>query len=244
MAEGGGPALDQAGLTAAQGQYQVLLNLSNGTYRLRNRATGNCLSGARLSKSPGLALTDEPYSALPHQDWILAPLGGGAFQFVNVWSGLAIDTQDGSTAPATPLVQNTATGSTTQRWQIVYSENYPKKGVGGTPFNGPTRARWTYNWGRTLSTTIPADSIFLPMQWGNYNWDIGTNQGPIWQEYPRWRNRSDGVHLLGFNEPDVSSQANIPVNTAVSLWPRLQEMDLPLVSPAPASLSNGWLGTF
>ncbi len=28
---------------------------------------------------------------------------------------------------------------------------------------------------------------------------------------------------------------------AVELWPRLLSMDLPLVSPAPANMNNGWL---
>jgi len=31
---------------------------------------------------------------------------------------------------------------------------------------------------------------------------------------------------------------------AVMLWPRLQAMDLPLVSPAPANMNGGWLASF
>lgn len=124
---GGQPALDQAGVTTEQGHYQVLLNLSNGTYRLRNRATGDCLSGAQLAKTPGLPLTDAPYLALPHQDWILETLGGGNFQLVNQWSGLAIDTQGAATSPGTVLVQNTADQSPTQRWRFSYSTWSPRK---------------------------------------------------------------------------------------------------------------------
>ena len=240
----GQPALDPPDLTFGQSQYQVLLNLSSGTYRLRNRASGNCLSGARFDKTPGLPLIDAPYSALPHQDWILDPLGGGAFQLINQWSGLAIDSQGGATAPGTPLVQNTANGSATQRWQISKHAGYPKKGIGGTTFAMATNPDWAYNWGRTNSQTLPVGASFHPMQWGNYSWDIGSGQGPIWQEYPAWRKRADGIHLLGFNEPDGADQSNIPVNTAVTLWPRMQSLDMPLVSPAPASTSNGWLDSF
>ena len=126
------PSLNQPGLTTGQGQYQALLNLSNGTYRLRNRASGNCLSGAQLSKAPGLPLTDAPYTALPHQDWILDPLGGGDFQLINSWSGLVIDTEASATTAGTALVQNTANQSPTQRWRFSRFTGFPKKGIGGS----------------------------------------------------------------------------------------------------------------
>lgn len=240
----GQPALDPPSVTFGQNQYQILLNLSNGTYRLRNRATGNCLSGAQLSKTPGLPLIDATYSALPHQDWILDPLGGGAFQLINQWSGLVIDTQGGATSAGTALVQNTANNSSTQRWQFSYYLGYPKKGVGHGSSATDFQPKWVYNWGRTTPQTIPADASFYPMQWGNYSWDIGSSQGPIWQSYPSWRRRADGIHVLGFNEPDGVDQSNISAESAIALWPRLQSLDLPLVSPAPASTSNGWLTTF
>jgi autotransporter-associated beta strand protein len=238
----GQPALDPAGLTFGQSQYQVLLNLSNGTYRLRNRASGNCLSGAQFDKTPGLLLTDAPYTALPHQDWILDALGGGSFQFINPWSGLAIDSQGEDSAQGTPLVQNTATGSATQRWKIIKHLGAPKKGIGGTTFAQGTNPNWAYNWGRSLNNPMPADASFFPMQWGNFSWDIGSAQGPLWQEYPRWRTRADGVHLMGFNEPDRTDQSNMTMEQVISLWPRLQEMDLPLVGPAPGTAS--WLTDF
>lgn len=242
----GQPSLDPAGLTFGQSQYQVLLNLSNGTYRLRNRATGNCLSGAQLSKTPGLLLTDAPYSALPHQDWILAPLGNGHFQLVNQWSGLVVDSQGGAATPGTPLVQNVANGSDSQRWQISHFAFHPKKGLGHSSLAGALAVDWAYNWGRTSPQPFPADASFHPMQWGNFSWDIGSTQGPLWQEYSNWRKRSDGIHLLGFNEPDRTDQSNIAMSQVISLWPRLQEMDLPLASPSPGTIGGdgGWLDSF
>jgi hypothetical protein len=236
------PALDEPGLSTGQGHYQILLNHSTGTYRLRNRASGHCLSGAQLSKTPGLPLTDAPYSALPHQDWILDPLGGGDFQLVNQWSGLVIDTEGALTGAGTSLVQNTASGAPTQRWQFSKFAGYPKKGIGGTSFAMATGPDWAYNWGRSYSQPIPSDASYYPMQWGNFNWDIGSNLGPIRQEYSNWRRRSDGIHILGFNEPDRTDQSNMTLGSVISLWPRLLELDLPLVSPAPGTPS--WLAGF
>lgn len=237
VATGGQPALDQSGITTAQAQYQVLLNRSNGTYRLRNRDTGNCLSGAQLSKTAGAALTDAPYIALPHQDWILEPLGGGLYQMVNAWSGLVIDTQGGATSQGTALVQNTASNATTQRWQLMKDTWAPKKGIGGASFAAPLNADWMYNWGPTHSVTLPADIVYNPMQWGSFNWVYGTTSGPIWQHYPTWRKRGDGFLLMGFNEPDRTDQSNISLAECVNLWPRLMALDQPLLSPSPGTLN-------
>lgn len=256
----GAPTLDQPGLTTEQGQYQIILNISTGTYRLRNRSTGNCLSGAELSTTPGQLLTDAPYSALPHQDWILDPLDSGAFQLINQWNGLALDIQGGGTAAGTPLVQNTASGSASQRWQVVFSAGFPKKGVGGGNYAQPFNANWMYAWGLTTSATLPAGAVFQPMQWGNFNWTYNTTANSTWKLYPAWRTNSQPLHLLGFNEPDGFEQSGNSLDTgntseadfsltrsmekAVELWPRLMAMDLPLVSPSPANMTNGWLADF
>jgi Glycosyl hydrolase catalytic core/Ricin-type beta-trefoil lectin domain-like/Putative Ig domain len=242
----GQPSLSQAGLTTGQGQYQVLLNLSNGTYRLRNRASGNCLSGAQLSKTPGLPLTDAPYAALPHQDWILDPLGGGGFRLVNQWSGLVIDTEGAATSAGTTLVQNTANNVATQLWEFSYFAGHPKKGIGGTTFATSFNPGWAYNWGQKNSNPLTAGAVYHPMQWGDFGWTIGSNSGPLWQYYPTWRDSAEGIHLLGFNEPDRTDQSNITMSNVLSLWPRVQEMDLPLASPSPGTIGGdgGWLDTF
>lgn len=255
----GSTVLDQAGQTIAQGQYQVLLNLSNGTYRLRNRQSGKCLVGNKLSNTPGLPLIEEVYQALPHQDWILSPLGSGDIQWINTWSGLAIDTQASATPPGTPLVQNTDNDSATQRWEIVSSEKYPKKGIGGTLFAGPTESKWAYRWGPLQVNAMPADVSFYPMQWGDFSWDFVTSTSALWGYYPSWRSRSDGIHLMGFNEPDREDQAgasldplfpsspfnvNRTIAESLRLWPRLMAMDQPLVSPVPASSTSNWFPDF
>ncbi len=237
VASGGQPALNQPASTASQAQYQVLLNLSNGTYRLRNRATGNCLSGAQLSKTAGLALTDATYQALPHQDWILEPLGSGLYQIINAWSGLAIDTQSGATAEGTALVQNTAGTTSTQKWKFNQVTWAPKKGLGHSSFAEQMNAKWFYNWGQSTSLTLPADLVYNPMQWGSYNWSYGTTPGPIWQYYSAWRKRGDGIHFLGFNEPDRVDQSNVSLEDCVALWPQMMALDQPLVSPSPGTLN-------
>ena len=243
VATGGQPALEPAGITTAQAQYQVLLNLADGTYRLRNRETGECLSGAQLSKAAGAILTDEPYRALPHQDWILEPLGGGHYRIINAWSGLAIDTQAGATAEGTALIQNAAGSATTQRWIFDYDTWAPKKGLGHSTLAAAFGATWVYNWGPNIPANLPENTVFNPMQWGNFNWVYNTGSGPIWQRTSDWRKRGDGMIVMGFNEPDRTDQANIAVADAVNLWPQVMALNQPLAGPSPAD-DGTWLTAF
>jgi Glycosyl hydrolase catalytic core len=46
--------------------------------------------------------------------------------------------------------------------------------------------------------------------------------------------RREGRVLLGFNEPDLSSQSNMSVSQALALWPRLMATGMRLGSPAVA----------
>jgi hypothetical protein len=243
ITSGGQPALKPTASTLAQTQYQILLNHADGTYRLRNRDTGECLAGAQLSMTAGLTLNDEPYLALPHQDWILEPITGARFRIINAWSGLAIDTQGGATTQGTALVQNTVSSANSQQWTLDYDTWAPKKGLGHGTAAAAMNAKWNYNWGPTSSASLPSDLVFNPMQWGNFNWTYNTGSGPIWQHTSAWRKRGDGMILMGFNEPDRTDQSNITVTAALDLWPRVMALNQPLVGPAPAD--NGtWLTTF
>lgn len=50
-------------------------------------------------------------------------------------------------------------------------------------------------------------------------------------------------YLLGFNEPDLASQANMTVAQAISLWPKYMATGLSLGSPAPTN-PNAWFDDF
>jgi Glycosyl hydrolase catalytic core len=51
-------------------------------------------------------------------------------------------------------------------------------------------------------------------------------------------------YLLGFNEPDSSSQADMTPGEAARLWPELERTGLKLGSPAPQVAGDGWLARF
>lgn len=219
-------------------QYQLLLNLGTETYRMRNRRSGQTLQVAAASRAPGAAVVESTYEALPHQTWRLQATTGGYRRIVNAWSGMALDVDLSGPAPA--LVQQPiATASAAQEWDPVQVARYPKKGLAGWEGRAAAvGASWTYNWGLGTGTTLGIDTNFAPMRWGNYGW------GTMPSKFPQWHTREKPPFLMGFNEPDSGSQANIGVNTAVDLWPRLMAANEPLVSPATVNPYNGWMSSF
>ena len=94
---------------------------------------------------------------------------------------------------------------------------------------------WTYNWHPVAGTAMPDGVEFVPMIWGR-------------KDIPEIENAAkSGTVLLGFNEPNHEKQANMTVEEALDLWPRLEATKLRLGSPAPAgggATPDGWLDRF
>ncbi len=121
--------------------------------------------------------------------------------------------------------------------------NY-KKGVAAWAFPRSRRAlaksgvSWYYTWAVNHPGIITAKGVsFVPMIWGAHN--VTARQLRL--------ARHHGHVLLTFNEPDLSAQANMTVNQALRLWPRLMATKMRLASPAVASggaTPGGWLDRF
>lgn len=100
-------------------------------------------------------------------------------------------------------------------------------------------AHWMYSWGNKVREEIPANVEFVPMFWG---------AGSVTQEnLDRIKSlieAGDVKYVLGFNEPDGASQANMTVDEAIALWPQLEALGVPLVSPATVNPNNDWMVEF
>ncbi|MEV6235718.1 glycoside hydrolase family protein [Lentzea sp. NPDC051838] len=100
------------------------------------------------------------------------------------------------------------------------------------------RAGWFHNWDSTRGDIDPPPGVeFVPTIWGP---DHVTPQ--------RLRQAAEqGRQLLGFNEPDLPGQADMTVDRALDLWPRLVSTGNRLGAPAVASGADregGWLDRF
>lgn len=101
------------------------------------------------------------------------------------------------------------------------------------------KAHWMYSWGNVLADEIPENVEFVPMFWGKGS-VTDDNINRIKQLV------ADGKvkYVLGFNEPDNATQANMTVDEAIALWPRLEEIGVPLGSPAATGFNNAWMTEF
>ncbi|ALG08456.1 glycoside hydrolase family protein [Kibdelosporangium phytohabitans] len=119
-----------------------------------------------------------------------------------------------------------------------------KKGVSAANFSGVTsaladsRVGWYYTWASgKQGITAPSGVEFVPMIWGQGSvTDAELNQA-----------KALGTSLLGFNEPDMAGQANMAVERALELWPRLQGTGMRLGAPGVAfggDKAGGWLDRF
>tara|TARA_B100001996_G_scaffold380393_1_gene367744 strand:+ start:1176 stop:2042 length:867 start_codon:yes stop_codon:yes gene_type:complete len=100
-------------------------------------------------------------------------------------------------------------------------------------------AKWHYSWNWELQENYPEDIEFVPMIWGQ------NSTGPITMDYiASLVDSGDVTHLLGFNEPDLESQANMSVDQAVLQWSRLETTGAVLGSPVTAAPLNSWMTEF
>ena len=98
-----------------------------------------------------------------------------------------------------------------------------------------TNMDWAYNWSNTPKYDVAKGNFeFVPMIW------TGGAAGVINQVNTiKALERTHGVHVdyvLGFNEPELSTQANMTVEQAINSWEVItggfSNTDIKLVSPA------------
>jgi hypothetical protein len=119
-----------------------------------------------------------------------------------------------------------------------------KKGASVWNESGITQAlkasgvSWFYDWAPTPGAVkAPSGVQFVPMMWNGASVTTANLAAA----------KRDGSTLLGFNEPDMTGQANMTVDQALNLWPKLEATGMRLGSPAVAwgaDQSGQWLDRF
>ncbi|GIJ76681.1 hypothetical protein Xph01_11130 [Micromonospora phaseoli] len=204
------------------------------------RAFGKCLDVAGGSHRDGTRVQLWDCNGTAAQSWL--PKNG---RLVNTGSGKCLDAFGGAET-GTALQIRSCSDATTQAWAPrgapAVAGPAAKKGVAtwafppGADAIRDAGASWYHDWSASNSD-VPATAEFVPMIWGAAfvnDADLATAQ-------------QSGRTLLGFNEPDLPSQANMSVDHALDLWPRLQGTGMRLGSPAVAfgaDTPGGWLDQF
>jgi Glycosyl hydrolase catalytic core/Ricin-type beta-trefoil lectin domain-like len=223
-----GAEQSNAATGAKNKQYELLYSYAWDAYRIRDRATGLAIEVQDASTAQGAAIVEGVYSASPHQLWKRVPTSDGHFQFVNLWSGMALATS-GTSTTVSQQPRDLATNPTdAQEWLPVFEEKYFKKGVGGRPFLNSFDTSWAYNWGSADPGMVISEpeKFFAPMAWGG-------NVSFLSSKYHEYHQSVRPSYLMALNEPDKVGQANISLERSLELWPTVMAMDVPIVGPNP-----------
>jgi hypothetical protein len=116
---------------------------------------------------------------------------------------------------------------------------HPYKGVANSPCaaRSALNVSWYYNW--MQSETEPcrdgSGGEFVPMVWGHTGDE--QNAAAIASAVKTFVSRGN-TSVLGFNEPDNPSQSNVPVATAIALWPSFDIPGIRIGSPGTAANAN------
>lgn len=98
---------------------------------------------------------------------------------------------------------------------------------------------WYYTWGTPMPSPSPQNCEFVSMFWGAAN--VTPQNITAVQQLAA---EGSVKYVLGFNEPDQSGQSNMTVSQALALWPQLQNIGVPLGSPAVSYPTVQWLADF
>ncbi|KAB8345964.1 hypothetical protein FH972_023016 [Carpinus fangiana] len=112
-------------------------------------------------------------------------------------------------------------------------------------FTGSTFS-WAYNWGADASGSILSKLEYVPMLWGNR-----ADFTSAWDSQVSKALAGGSTHILGFNEPDHTEQANMSPADAVNAWKQYIQpysSKAKLISPAvtngAAPMGLAWLSSF
>lgn len=100
---------------------------------------------------------------------------------------------------------------------------------------GKLNISWYYNWAATaFNSKVDEGVAHVPMVWGAAQSNL--------QEIKNITN--DSNYILGYNEPDIGSQANISAGKALAAWRYIEATGKRTVSPALAVYTGGFMDKF
>ncbi|KAI6861217.1 hypothetical protein KC334_g21099, partial [Hortaea werneckii] len=112
-------------------------------------------------------------------------------------------------------------------------------------FGGASKVGWAYNWGSS-SNGLDMDVSYVPLLWGTSEDFTGA-----WNDNAQAAIDSGSQYLFSFNEPDMSSQANLSPEDAAEAYKKYMspfagkaKMCAPSVTNGGGSMGLTWLSNF
>lgn len=102
------------------------------------------------------------------------------------------------------------------------------------------KSHWFYTWGNNIPLAqAPQNCEYVPMFWGKADVTDNNIANVI-----QLKKQGKISAVLGFNEPDLGDQSNMSVQDALTAWPKLETIGLPLGSPATSWPTSQWAYDF
>ena len=173
----------------------------------------------------------------------------------SVYSSSSSSTSSVYVAPTSSAVYSSssaaASSSSTVSTAAAASTGSGKRGVAYNDasltdcFAGSDYVSWGYNWG-SASSGLGSSFNYIPLLWGTSD-DFTSS----WSENAKAAIAAGSTHLFSFNEPDLSSQANLSPAEAASAWTTYMEpfagqakLCAPAVTNGGGDMGLTWLSNF
>ena len=102
------------------------------------------------------------------------------------------------------------------------------------------KVKWIYNWTSKRPAGLPEGIEWVPMVFKDNENQFAAKA--VEEIRADMANKPSAV--LGFNEPEGKDQGNTTVEQALAAWPKLEELNLPLGSPAGVHADSPWMQAF
>lgn len=112
--------------TFTMNSYSVSVStgsIANGTYKIINRNSGQCLDVVGASTANSALVDQWPYGGGSNQKWTVSYLGSGQYEIIGVGSGKALDVYGAGTANGTKIDIYPYSGNANQRWIFTATSN-------------------------------------------------------------------------------------------------------------------------
>ncbi|KAF7933442.1 hypothetical protein BELL_0879g00010 [Botrytis elliptica] len=197
-------------------------------------------SSAKASSSSSVAVAKSSTEAAAAAVLVQTSAKAAATSIKAAATTLATSAKASSAAAAASPSSYSSSSSGGKRGVAYNTADYVKQ------FTGSSKVAWAYNWGSSSDGLSASGIEFVPLLWGLKSTFTGA-----WSAAASSAIASGSTHLMSFNEPDLSTQANIGASDAAAGYKTYMQpfagkakLGAPAVTNGASPMGLTWLKSF
>ncbi|KAF7940359.1 uncharacterized protein EAE98_000486 [Botrytis deweyae] len=197
-------------------------------------------SSAKASSSSSVAVAKSSTEAAAAAVLVQTSAKAAATSIKAAATTLATSAKASSAAAAASPSSYSSSSSGGKRGVAYNTADYVKQ------FTGSSKVAWAYNWGSSPDGLSASGIEFVPLLWGLKSTFTGA-----WSAAASSAIASGSTHLMSFNEPDLSTQANIGASDAAAGYKTYMQpfagkakLGAPAVTNGASPMGLTWLKSF